>query len=467
MEGLFRNKFGREPESVAALKVSGSNRRYWRLCAGNISAIGVQGVDRDENRAFIGFSRHFAGKGLPVPEIYGVSDDGMTYLQEDLGSESLFDHLDDRELVKSVAALLPKVQVLGAEGLDFGLCHPVADFDMRAVMFDLNYFKYCFLKPSGAEFDEVRLQDDFERFAGELLKVPSGYFMYRDFQSRNVMVKDGTPFLIDYQGGRRGPLQYDLASFAWQAKADFPDDFRRELVDTYIDSLKTLIPVDEDLFRRQLDLFVLFRTLQVLGCYGFRGLVEKKPYFIGSIPYAMKNLSSLLPGIDRERYPYLAEVLEMLVALGPGSGKMACIPDSLPEGVLSVDVMSFSYKKGIPDDISGNGGGYVFDCRGMDNPGRYDEYKRLTGLDAPVIGFLEGRGEVQKFLEHEMAAVDMHVDCYLARGFNHLSVFFGCTGGQHRSVYCAEHAAAHLKEKYGDRVHVRLVHRERGIDIVL
>jgi len=467
MEALFRQRFGRDPESVVALTASGSNRRYWRLSAGSDSAIGVQGVDLKENKAFLGFSKQFSSKGLPVPEVYGVSEDGMTYLQEDLGSESLFDHLGDRELVKAAVALLPKVQVTGSEGLDFSLCHPVEEFDLRAVMFDLNYFKYCFLKSSGVEFDEMRLQDDFEKLAEDLLEAPSDYFMYRDFQSRNVMVKDGKPYFIDFQGGRRGPLQYDLASFAWQAKANFPDDFRKELVDTYLASLKTLIPVDEELFRRQLDLFVLFRTLQVLGCYGFRGLVEKKPYFISSIPFAMKNLAELIPGIDRSRYPYLAEVLDMLVARNPGSEKRACIPADLPEGVLCIDVMSFSFKKGIPDDISGNGGGYVFDCRGMGNPGRYEQYKKLTGLDKPVIDFLEERGEIQMFLEHEMAAVDMHVDCYLERGFNHLSVFFGCTGGQHRSVYSAEYAAAHLKEKYGDRVYVRLVHRERGIDRVL
>jgi len=466
MEELFREKFGCNPTEIVPLTQAGSNRRYWRLSAGELSAVGVKGLDGAENRAFCGFAKHFRSKGIPVPEVYAVSADGMTYLQEDLGSASLFSMLSDRELVKKAVALLPSVQVTGSEGLDFSLCYPVEHFDERSVMFDLNYFKYCFLKPSGLEFNEMLLQDDLEKLTADLLDNSADYFMYRDFQSRNVMVKDGEPFFIDFQGGRRGPLQYDLASFVWQAKAAFPDDFRKELVAVYLDSLKKLIPVDEEEFRRKLRLFVLFRTLQVLGAYGFRGLVEKKAHFIESIPYAINNLKDILPLIPADRYPYLVETLVKLtdkVATKP----VARIPDGLPEGVLAIDVMSFSYKKGIPDDISGNGGGYVFDCRGMHNPGRYAEYKQLTGLDQPVIDFLEEQGEIFGFLEDIYDLVDRHADCFLARGFNHLSVFFGCTGGQHRSVYSAEHTAAHLKEKYGDRVVVRLCHRERGIDRIL
>jgi len=466
MEDLFRKKFGCNPTEIVPLAISGSNRRYWRLSSDRVSAIGVTGLDKDENRAFCSFAKHFRGKGIPVPEVYGVNGDGMVYLQEDLGSESLFSHLNDRDLVKKTISILPKIQVVGAEGLDFSLCHPVEHFDMRSVMFDLNYFKYCYLKPCGIEFNEMLLQDDFETFASDLLSEPSDFFMYRDFQSRNVMVKDGEPFFIDFQGGRRGPLHYDLASFVWQARAGFPEDFRKVLVETYLDSLEQIMPVDRPAFRKTLQLFVLFRTLQVLGCYGFRGLVEKKAQFIESIPAALKNLGDLLPEIPESRYPYMVKILSEMIAKGQNR-VMAFIPKGLPEGVLAIDVMSFSFKKGIPEDVSGNGGGYVFDCRGMANPGRYEQYKKLTGLDQPVIDFLEEKGEIQQFLEEAYALVDRHADCFLERGFNHISVFFGCTGGQHRSVYSAEHMAAHLKEKYGDRVHVRLAHRERGIDRVL
>lgn len=467
MEELFRAKFGQSPEKIEPLTAAGSNRRYWRLSAAGVSAVGVKGTDAAENRAFIAFAKHFKTKGINVPEIFAVSDDGLSYLQEDLGDTSLFSCLSDREMVKKAVAALPAIQVKGAEGLDFGVCYPVREFDGRSVMFDLNYFKYCFLKLCGLEFDEMLLQDDLENLCADLLKVPSDSFMYRDFQSRNVMVRDSQPWFIDFQGGRKGPLQYDLASFVWQAKAAFPDDFKEELVATYIEALKSIMPIDEDSFRENLRLFVFFRTLQVLGAYGFRGLYEKKPHFIESIPFAMKNLSDLLDTIPAGKYTYLVSVLRRLVESRRVEKPVARIPEGLAEGMLAIDVMSFSYKKGIPDDISGNGGGYVFDCRGMHNPGRYEEYKHLTGLDQPVIDFLEANGEVQQFIGDVCAVVDRHADCFLARGFNHLSVFFGCTGGQHRSVYCAEHVAAHFKEKYGDRVAVRLVHRERGIERVL
>ncbi len=467
MESLFARHFGIAPEKVVPIAASGSNRRYFRISAGTFSAVAVQGTEAAENRAFIAFSEHFRKQGLPVPEIYGVSRDGLCYLQEDLGDVSLFSRLDDRQAVLRTVALLPKVQVLGARGLDFSLCWPLSAFDRRSVFFDLDYFKYCFLKPSGIDFDENRLQDEFELLADELLKSPADYFMYRDFQSRNIMLRDGQPYLIDYQGGRKGPLEYDLASFVWQAKAAFPEAFREELVETYLEALSALVPVDRELFRRRLGFFVLFRTLQVLGCYGFRGLVEKKAHFISSIPFALDNLSAILEGPSVEPFPYLAGLLSELVRKRPGSAKCAELPSETVPGVLYIDVMSFSYRKGIPDDLSGNGGGYVFDCRGMDNPGRYAEYRNLTGLDRPVIEFLEARAEVDKFLSHALPLVDAHAECFLERGLSHLSVFFGCTGGQHRSVYCAEHAAAHLKEKFGDRIRVRLVHRERGMERIL
>ncbi len=321
-------------------------------------------------------------------------------------------------------------------------------------MWDLNYFKYCFLKATGLDFLEDKLEDDFQRMADVLLRSNSATFMYRDFQSRNVMIKDGEPWFIDFQGGRKGPFYYDVASFLWQAKANFPDSLRQEMLKEYISALRKYKPVDEGYFFSQLRHFVLFRTLQVLGAYGFRGYFEKKPHFMQSVPYAIANLRTLLktPYVE---YPYLNQVLNNLV-------NMSQYTDGLSKRSLTVKVMSFAYKKGIPDDASGNGGGFVFDCRAVNNPGKYDRFKPFTGLDESVIKFLEDDGEIFSFLEHCEALVDATVKRYVERGFTNLMVCFGCTGGQHRSVYSAQHMAEHINEKFN--VKVELVHREQNIE---
>lgn len=467
LESLFERYFGVAPGSVTALTGSASHRRYFRLSAPDgRSAIGVQGTDEEENRAFITLSRHFSSKGIRVPKV--LVSEGLCYLQEDLGSRMLSDALsagratgkydpEEQALLRKTIAALPKIQVEGARGLDWSVCYPQPAFDARMVDFDLNYFKYDFLKLSGVEFNEIRLQDDFDRLRNDLLAEPSDTFLYRDFNARNVMLSGGEPWFIDFQGGRRGPLQYDVASFLWQASARYPDSLREELLGVYLDALKVYGPVDEAHFRERLRLFVLFRMLQVLGCYGYRGLWERKAYFIGSIPPALEIVRSLLPLAD---YPYLGEVLEQLV-------RKECVPPSAAAGQdsgqgLTVTVYSFSYRKGIPADPSGNGGGYVFDCRSVHNPGKYDRFKQLTGLDTPVIRFLEEDGEILRFLENVYALVDAHVERFLQRGFTHLQVSFGCTGGQHRSAYSAQHLAEHLVAKYPVRVH--LIHRERGIE---
>ena len=495
LESLFARQFGSAPVKVEALCGSASHRRYFRLWGEDFSVIGVEGTDPDENRAFLTLDRHFASKGIRVPEVLAVQ--GLCYLQEDLGGDSLFDVAvaggNFREdLLCATMAALPKIQVEGAQGLDWSVCYPQPSFDARMVDFDLNYFKYDYLKLTGAEFNEIRLQEDFDRMKADLLAEPSDTFLYRDFNARNVMVCRGEPWFIDFQGGRRGPVYYDVASFVWQAKAAYPPALREKLVSAYLEALKAYLPVDEAHFRERLRLFVLFRQLQVLGCYGFRGLWEGKPYFRDSIPFALKNLQELLPF---PQYPYLSEVLAGLVMpvgtqapepcvasllvppssscsqstdCGPlpfmkpravtGSG--TCVPTGAE--ALTVTVYSFSFKKGIPADDSGNGGGYVFDCRGTHNPGKYEEYKQLTGLDQPVIDFLEKDGEILRFLEGVYSVVDHHVRRFMERGFTHLQVSFGCTGGQHRSVYCAEHLAAHLAGDIGVKVH--LIHRERGIE---
>lgn len=341
--------------------------------------------------------------------------------------------------------------------MDFGYCYPLAEFNRRSILWDLNYFKYCFLKTTGLEFQENLLEDDFEHMADALLQIQPQVFMYRDFQSRNVMLREGKPYFIDFQGGRKGPFYYDVASFLWQAKANYPDSLRQELIDEYLDALQPYHTIGKEQFLATLRHFVLFRTLQVLGAYGFRGYFEKKAHFIQSVPYAIENLRQLLE-TDFPEYPYLCLVLRKLTELP----QFASVHNRRK---LTVRVMSFSYKKGIPEDPSGNGGGYVFDCRAVHNPGKYEQYKQLTGRDKPVIDFLEQDGEILRFLEHVDALVDAHVQRFLERGFTNLSICFGCTGGQHRSVYSAEHVARHLNEKFD--VRIQLIHREQHIEQTL
>ena len=460
---LYLLYIGHEPESIEAFPSSGSNRRYFRL-AGQPTLIGVRGESAEENRAFIYLADHFRKQGLPVPQVYAHSDDFLYYLQEDLGDTLLFDKLGTKsredgtsaelcQFLRQVIRLLPVLQCKGAEGLDFSQCYPQPAFNRRSVLWDLNYFKYCFLKATGIDFQEDRLEDDFQAMADVLLEEDTPTFMYRDFQSRNVMLRGDAPWFIDFQGGRRGPVYYDVASFLWQAKANFPDDLRQELVHEYINALRAFRPVDEADFKARLRHFVLFRTLQVLGTYGFRGYFERKPHFLQSVPFALANLRHLLQEPYGE-YPYLSGLLRRMTELERFS-------HTPPTDHLVVRVTSFAYPKGIPEDPSGNGGGFVFDCRAIHNPGRYEPYKLLTGLDEPVIRFLEDDGEIFTFLDHVYALVDASVRRYLKRGFTSLCVSFGCTGGQHRSVYAAQHLAQHLNDVFG--VEVDLCHRERGI----
>ena len=460
---LYISYTGRAPQAILPFPSAGSNRKYFRL-TGQPTLVGVYGESTDENRTFVYLANHFRKQGLPVPQVHVCSADELCYLQEDLGDTALFDVLTkspreedlnarERSLLRETIRLLPALQYRGAEGLDFDRCYPQPAFNRRSVLWDLNYFKYCFLKATGMDFQEDRLEDDFQAMADILLQEDTPTFMYRDFQSRNVMLREDRPWFIDFQGGRRGPVYYDVASFLWQAKANLPDTLRQALVDEYIDALKEYRTVDETRFKALLRHFVLFRTLQVLGCYGFRGYFERKPHFLQSVPYALDNLRHLLKDPYPE-YPYLADLLRQITA----SARFAPAPSV---GHLVVRVASFAYPKGIPEDPSGNGGGFVFDCRAIHNPGRYDAYKSLTGLDEPVIRFLEEDGEILTFLQHVYALVDASVQRYLKRGFTSLCVSFGCTGGRHRSVYAAQHLAQHLHDTFG--VEVDLHHREQDI----
>lgn len=495
------------PESAERLAGAGSNRQYYRFIAEDgTTVIGVVGTSRDENHAFVYLAQHFEQRQLPVPQVLAVSDDGLRYLQTDLGSVSLFDavrggreaggryNLEEQELLKRTIRQLPNIQIRGARGLDWQNCYPQPEFDEDSVLFDLNYFKYCFLKPSGLDFHELKLEANFRLMAKDLTSEQVDSFLYRDFQARNVMLDaEGNPYFIDFQGGRKGPYYYDLASFLWQASARYSNKLRRELVLEYYEALKlyTEVPSVRH-FVTRLSLFVLFRTLQVLGTYGFRGYFERKKHFIESIPPAMDNLRELLKmSEDVFPYPYMMDMLRRLTELPqyahieqPAASRAdgyktadrnvyVAHPQDGPatfskydgKGPLRVRVFSFSYRKGIPEDSSGNGGGYVFDCRSTHNPGRYEPYKKLTGLDEPVIRFLEDDGEILTFLESVYKLADAHVQRYIDRGFTDLMFSFGCTGGQHRSVYSAQHLAEHIHNKFGIEVHV--CHREQGIEQTL
>ena len=464
LQNLYQTYLGEVPEEIVELPSSGSNRRYFRL-TGTQKLIGVYGTSKEENEAFLYMAAHFRKKGLPVPEVYICSEDKNCYLQEDLGDILLFNAIEkgratsvfseeEKELLRKTIRLLPSIQFAGADGFDFSHCYPQAEFNQRSILWDLNYFKYCFLKATGLEFQEDKLEDDFQKMSDVLLRSSSATFMYRDFQSRNVMIKDGAPWFIDFQGGRKGPIYYDVASFLWQAKAKYPAELRQELIADYLQALRGYMDIDEKHFFRQLRHFVLFRTLQVLGAYGFRGYFEKKPHFIQSVPFAIDNLRQLLKE-DYPEYPYLCTVLRELTNLSQ-------FYDDIQKHTLKVKIVSFAYKKGIPNDPSGNGGGFVFDCRAINNPGKYERYNHFTGLDEPVIRFLEEDGEITRFLDHAYEIVDASVKRYMDRGFTNLMICFGCTGGQHRSVYSAQHMAEHIHSKFG--VRVDLVHREQNIE---
>ena len=505
LKELYIEYKGVAPATVEKLPGAGSNREYFRMTGTDGSTIiGVIGTSKEENHAFIYLANHFDVRQLPTPKVLAVYYDEMVYLQEDLGTVSLFDAIKggreaggryneaEKKLLIRTIRELPNIQIRGARGLDFAQCYPQPAFDQEGVLFDLNYFKYCFLKATGLDFHEMKLEASFRMLAKDLTSEEGDYFLYRDFQARNVMLDaEGNPHFIDFQGGRRGPFYYDVASFLWQASARYSDELRQQLIAEYYDSLRQYTEVpSESHFRSRLQLFVLFRTLQVLGAYGFRGYFERKEHFINSIPPAIENLRQLLL-MGNYPYPYLVSILQQLTELPqfqakpqepavrkdgyrttdestynarPEDGK-ATFSKYDGQGPLVVRVNSFSYRKGIPEDESGNGGGYVFDCRSTHNPGRYEPYKKLTGLDEPVIRFLEDDGEILVFLESVYKLAEAHVERYIKRGFTDLMFSFGCTGGQHRSVYSAQHLAEHLHDKYG--IEVRICHREQNIKQIL
>ena len=491
---LFAQWAGEPCVECLALGANGSNRRYFRLLGTDHRCIGTVADDVRENEAFFAYTRHFRSKGIAVPELYAIDHDRRHYLQQDLGDLTLYSLLYEKKrqgggfdssmlaLYRQALADLAAIQEAGSD-IDFSLAFPRPAFDRRSILWDLNYFKYFFLKLNHINFDEELLENDFDRLADHLLSTDCNYFLYRDFNPRNIMIvmneerKEETReaasahfppptshsplYDIDYQGGRRGAAQYDVASLLYSAKSDIPEAIRADLLDHYL-RVRRLQGDDR---RQWLDHFwnyLLVRILQTLGAYGYRGIFERKPYFLESIPLAIANLRRLL-----ENHPQaldgLPHLQSLLPALPPAVGDGAEMRLSVGKGIgerLTVTIGSFSYKKGLPDDPSGNGGGHIFDCRALPNPGRYAEYKCYTGKDRPVIDFLRQQPPVDLFLSHTQAIVVQSIDKYLERHFTHLSVYFGCTGGQHRSVYCAEQLALRLRQAY-PQVDIEVLHREQ------
>lgn len=464
---LFKLTFGNSPDKIVKLPPSGSYRQYFRLLSVDSSVIGAYNEDRAENIAFLSFSKHFFNKHLPVPQILAEDLDKNVYLIEDLGDTMLLDHIQELnyprevqqgviDMYKLVLEELPRFQVQGTEGLDYSLSYPRHAFDRQSMMWDLNYFKYYFLKLAKVPFNEQLLENDFETFVDYLLTADCNYFLYRDFQSRNVMIKDGKPFFIDYQGGRKGAIHYDIGSILFEAKTNLPANVRQVLLDHYIESLNKYLPVSKESFMHHYYGYVYIRLMQAMGAYGFRGLYEKKELFLQSIPLALNHLEWLLFNVTLPvQLPELTKVFEYLIQ----SDYIRQLAKS--ELLLTVQINSFSYKNGIPSDESGNGGGFVFDCRSVHNPGRYDEYKELNGKDEPVQDFFRRENEMIEFLEHVYSLTDRSVEKYLDRGFTSLMVNFGCTGGQHRSVYSAEMLYKHLKDKFAQKdIRITLRHRQ-------
>jgi aminoglycoside/choline kinase family phosphotransferase len=466
LQKLFEQHFHVPPESVQPLQVAlgGSGRKIIRLSSGKLSAIGILYGVPEENVAFIEFSRHFRKHGLPVPEIYAEDLSQGAYIEEDLGDTTLFEFLSKNrageniapqavEAYRKVVAELPRFQIEAGRDLNYKVCYPRASFDRQSIAWDLNYFKYYFLRLAGIPFNEQALEDDFDCLTTFLLGANCDYFLYRDFQSRNVMLRAGQPFFLDYQGGRKGALQYDIGSLLYDAKADLPPELRQQLLDLYIDKLGGFIEVEREAFLHHYYSYVYVRILQALGAYGFRGFYERKPHFLQSVPYALKNLRWLLHNVKLPiALPTLMEAFNSMLA----SEKLQGLASAAEN--LTVRILSFSYHRGMPRDESGHGGGFVFDGRSLPNPGREERFKALTGKDATVIDYLNQQESVHQFLASVMSLVDASVSEYQRRGFKSLMVSFGCTGGQHRSVYLAEQLAKRLRARSGVDVVVR--HRE-------
>jgi len=470
---LFEKHFGSPAERIQPLQgeLGGSGRKIIRLSRGSQSAIGILYGVREENAAFLAFSRHFRRHGLPVPAIFGEDLDHGAYLEEDLGDTTLFDFLSANrsgdaiapqaiEFYRKVVADLPRFQIEASRDLDYSVCYPRGSFDRQSINWDLNYFKYYFLRLAAIPFNEQALEDDFDRLTNLLLEAPGDFFLYRDFQSRNVMLHQGQPYFVDYQGGRKGALQYDIASLLFDAKADLPPEVRQQLLGDYLEALSRHIRLDREAFDRFYYVFVYVRIMQALGAYGFRGFYERKAHFLQSVPYALKNIRWLLHSSKLPiELPTLMSAFQNILA-SEKLKRLTPVAQSQTQD-LQVRIFSFSFHHDPPKDESGNGGGFIFDARSLPNPGREERYKQLTGKDAQVIDYLNQQEGVHQFLANAVALVEASVASYQQRGFRNLMVSFGCTGGQHRSVFLAEHLAKRLRGQPGVEVAIKHLKLEK------
>jgi aminoglycoside/choline kinase family phosphotransferase len=462
LKNLFERHFQTTAERVIPIQgqLGGSGRNIFRIVNGKFTAIGVVYGVHEENVAFLEFSKHFRKHGLAVPEIYVEDVSRDAYLEEDLGDTTLFEFLSNNRAAETIAAevidayrkvlaTLPKFQIEAGRDLDYSVCYPRESFDRQSIAWDLNYFKYYFLRLAGIPFNEQALEDDFARLADFLLSANREYFLYRDFQSRNIMMHGGQPFFLDYQGGRRGALQYDVASLLYDAKADLPPALRQELIDHYLQNLGRYSDLTREAFMHHFYAYVYVRIMQAMGAYGYRGFFERKAHFLQSVPYALKNLRWLVHNVELPlKVPTLVGAFKSMLA----SEKLQGLASETES--LVIRIFSFSFHQGPPKDDTGHGGGYIFDARSLPNPGREERFKNLTGKDAPVIDYMMQHESVHQFLGSVMSLVDASVSSYQSRGFKHLMVSFGCTGGQHRSVYLAEQLAKHLRNRNGVEVAV-------------
>jgi aminoglycoside/choline kinase family phosphotransferase len=469
LKKLFEHHFHAPSERIVPLQgeLGGSGRKIIRLANEKHRAIGILYGVREENVAFLEFSKHFRRHGLPVPEIYAEDLTHGAYLEEDLGDTTLFEFLSKNrsggniapevvEAYRKVVAVLPRFQVEAGRDLNYKVCYPISSFDRQSIAWDLNYFKYYFLRLAGIPFNEQALEDDFSRLTEFLLSAPRDYFLYRDFQSRNILLRNGDPFFVDYQGGRKGALQYDIASLLYDAKADLPPDLRQQLLDHYLDRLSSFIKLDRAAFMQHFYPYVYIRIMQALGAYGFRGFYERKAHFLQSVPYALKNLRWLLHNVRLTiPLPALMNAFKDMLSSEKLQG-LATDADN-----LVVRIFSFSFHQSLPKDETGNGGGFIFDGRSLPNPGREERFKTLTGKDAPVIEYLQQQESVHQFLASVLSLVDASIGTYQQRRFKNLMVSFGCTGGQHRSVYLAEQLAKRLRARSGLEVVVRHLELEK------
>ena len=458
---------------IEKIPQSGSDRIYFRIYdEANNTYIATHSNNIKENNTFIHFTNHFKNAGAPVPKIYAVNKNGDLYIQEDFGNTALLDVLEKEgpsdlvyDLFKKSLKALANLQIKGDQNLDYSQCITSKEFGQQAILSDLLYFKYYFLDTLKIPYDKEKLLLDFDMLSNYLSNAEYKYFMFRDFQSRNVMIQNDEVHFIDYQGGMKGALQYDVASLLWQAKANLSDEWKTNLLNDYIDCIDDLLgkSINRTLFVSQYNGYVLIRLLQVLGAYGFRGLFERKAHFLTSIPLALRNLKWFLNNkVVGISCPTFEHLLSLVVADETiKQFEITKADDSCP---LTIKINSFSYiKNGYPADETKNGGGFVFDCRGILNPGRVDEYKKQTGQDKPVKDYLEQQTLMPKFLNSIYDIVDIAVEDYIKRGFESLEINFGCTGGQHRSVYAAEALNRHLRNKFGVKTILKHLNNENWV----